>query len=80
VFVRPPGRALLRHLKTTEGEIISAGIRQIVQGRDLAQRWWSWHRQTDEFAGQDSRDIAVIALRDLRDTLKPPPKERIGRA
>jgi hypothetical protein len=70
-FVRPPASELLQDLKATEGEIVSAGIHQIIQGRDLARRWWSWRRQTDEFADQGSRDIAHTALNDLSDMLVP---------
>jgi hypothetical protein len=70
-LVRPPADELLQDLKATEGEIVSAGIHQIVQGRDLARRWWSWRRQTDEFADQGSREIVHAALKDLSDMLVP---------
>lgn len=70
-FVRPPARELLQDLKATEGEIVSAGIRQIARGRDLAHRWWSWRRQTDEFTDQGSREVAHEALKDLSEMLVP---------
>src|ERR1700730_8263132 len=35
-------------------KIMVAGVRRVVSGRDLMRRWVAWHRETDEFAGQDS--------------------------
>jgi hypothetical protein len=69
--IRPPSGELLQHIKATEGEIVSAGLRQVVQGRDLVRRWWSWRRQTDEFADQGSREIVHLALNELSAMLVP---------
>jgi hypothetical protein len=76
VPIRPPFRTVLHHFRKSEGEIVSAGIRQMAQGHDLARRWWSWHRQTDEFTDQDSREIAHAALRELRGLLIPLNRKR----
>jgi hypothetical protein len=50
-------------------EIMSAGVRRVVQGRDLVRRWWAWRRDTDEFAGQGGLDEARQALGIIADTL-----------
>src|ERR1700734_1166995 len=50
-------------IRKTEDEIVSAGLLQVVSGRELTRLWWSWRRQTDEFTDQGSRDIAYGALR-----------------
>ena len=51
-------------IEAFESTVVSGGVRRVVQGRDLMRRWWSWRRQTDEFAGQGSHEIAQQALRD----------------
>lgn|SRR5260221_3013653 len=50
-------------------EIMSGGIRRVVQGRELVRRWWAWRRETDEFTGQGSLDEARQTLGVLADTL-----------
>lgn len=70
-LVSAPDANQLRYLKATEGEIVSGGIHQNVQGHDLARRWWSWRRQTDEFTDQGSRDLASHVLRGLGQMLVP---------
>jgi hypothetical protein len=52
-------------------EIVSRGLRQVIDGRDLMRRWWAWRRETDEFSGQGSLDIARGALRSLIETVAP---------
>jgi hypothetical protein len=54
-----------------EGRIISAGIRQNVQGRELMRRWISWHREADEYAGQNTLGVARSALAGLIGLLEP---------
>jgi hypothetical protein len=44
------------------GEIMEAGVLRVVQGRDLARRWWAWRRECDEFAGQGGLTQAREAL------------------
>jgi Arc/MetJ-type ribon-helix-helix transcriptional regulator len=43
-------------------EVMSAGVRRVIQGRDLARRWWAWRRDEDEFAGQGGLDQARHVL------------------
>jgi hypothetical protein len=45
-----------------ESEIVSAGLRQVVEGKALMRRWWAWRRQTDEFEGQGSLAVCQHAL------------------
>lgn len=54
-----------------EGQIVSAGLRQTVRGRDLMQRWIAWHRETDEYAGQHTIGVARSALAGLIGLLEP---------
>jgi hypothetical protein len=50
-------------------EIMSAGVLQPVNGRELMRRWAAWRRGTDEFVGQGSLEMACVALRGLRHLL-----------
>ncbi|HTB49078.1 MAG TPA: hypothetical protein VK712_03280 [Verrucomicrobiae bacterium] len=52
-------------------EIVSAGLRRVIDGRDLLRRWWAWRRDTDEFRGQGTVDMCREALRVLIETLSP---------
>jgi hypothetical protein len=52
-------------------EIVTSGLRKVIDGRDLMRRWWAWRRETDEFRGQGSLDIARNALRSLIETVAP---------
>jgi hypothetical protein len=52
-------------------EIVSRGLRRVIDGRDLMRRWWAWRRETDEFRGQGTLDIAREALRKLIETVAP---------
>jgi hypothetical protein len=53
---------LPRFMGHYEQRIVSAGIRQLISGRELTRRWLAWHRETDEYAGQDTLDVATAAL------------------
>lgn len=46
----------------TAEEITSAGVRQVVQGRELVRRLGMWRREKDEFAHQGTLDEAREAL------------------
>jgi hypothetical protein len=61
----------LSGLDAAEDEIISAGLVQIVRGRELMRRWWEWRRQTEEFTDQGSREVAYQALQDIGQMLVP---------
>jgi hypothetical protein len=57
-------------LLDAEAQIVSGGLRQVVRGRELVQRWVSWRRQTGEFAvqtefDQSSYKIARAELRNI---------------
>jgi hypothetical protein len=52
-------------------EIVSAGLRRVIDGRDLLRRWWAWRREADEFRGQGSIYLAREALRTLIETVAP---------
>lgn len=48
-----------------EGDIMAAGIRQVVRGRDLIDRWRRWRCGLDEFEGQGSMAAACETLTGL---------------
>jgi hypothetical protein len=80
---RSPGRNYIspervQTIGAIEGEIVSAGVRQVVSGRDLTRRWWSWRRDADEFTDQGGRDIAVQALGELAAILIPNEDEAVA--
>lgn len=54
-----------------EEEVVSAGIRKVINGRDLMRRWLAWRRETDEYANQGTLDIAREALRGMVEMLNP---------
>ena len=58
-------------------EIISSGLRRVIDGRDLLRRWWAWRRDTDEYAGQGALDLSRDALYTMIDTLSPDLKLRL---
>ena len=64
--VPAPVEEQLIDLNAAKGEIVSAGLHQVVQGRELA-----WRRQTEEFTDEGSREIAYEALRGLGHMLVP---------
>lgn len=43
-------------------EVVSGGLRRVIQGRDLVRRLASWRRETDEFARQGTLNKAREAL------------------
>jgi hypothetical protein len=43
-------------------ELLDAGVFRVIEGEDLARRWWAWRRERDEFAGQGSLEVARQAL------------------
>ncbi|MGC2375539.1 MAG: hypothetical protein WA484_16865 [Solirubrobacteraceae bacterium] len=55
----------------TEATVVSGGIRQQVEGRDLVRRWASWRRETDEFADQGNITRAIFLLDHLAYELVP---------
>jgi hypothetical protein len=55
----------LPRVRRQEAVIVSSGVRQVVYGRELLRRWWSWRREADEFSGQGTLDPAREALREL---------------
>ncbi len=55
-------------IRRQEARIVSGGLRRVVYGRELMQRWWSWRRDTDQFTGQGTVDLAREALRGLIET------------
>lgn len=50
-------------------EVISGGIRQVIQGREVVRRLAAWRREADEFADQGTLDEACDALGEIATTL-----------
>lgn len=69
--VAPPSYELVEEIEARDTEITSSGIRRIVRGRDLVQRWWSWRRDADEYAGSGAALQASLALVRVADLLEP---------
>jgi hypothetical protein len=61
-------------IRTREATLVSNGLQRVVQGRDLARRWWSWRREANEFSGQGSLSLARDALYDLIQRYSPDQK------
>jgi hypothetical protein len=56
---------------SVEATVMSAGIRQVLRGRDLVRRWAAWRRETHEFAGQGSLTTALFLLDHMAYELVP---------
>jgi hypothetical protein len=52
-----------------EDRLMIAGVRRVVSGRELMQRWMMWRREAGEFAGQDAVAEACDALRRVQDVM-----------
>ncbi len=60
-----PSHDRLHIVRRQEAAIVSSGVRQVIYGRELLRRWWSWRREADEFSGQGTLDMARHALEEL---------------
>ena len=65
-------REIPSQIRRQEFEIVNAGLRSVVRGRDLMRRWWAWRREADEFAEQGSLSQAKAALIQLVGHFVPP--------
>lgn len=54
-----------------EQRIMVAGIRKVVQGRELVHRWYDWRRERNEYSGQDALPVARSVLWRLMQMLTP---------
>jgi hypothetical protein len=52
--------------------IVSGGLGQVVQGRDIVRRWWDWRRELGEFTGQGSLEVARTELGNIATKLVIP--------
>lgn len=58
-----------------ETTVISGGVQQVLNGRDLARRWPAWRREQQEFHGQGSLRKAQSLLAQIIYELVPGPYE-----
>jgi hypothetical protein len=56
-----------RVIEGHEDQIMIAGVRRVVSGRDLMRRWIAWHREAGEYEGQGAIDQARDALRTMQE-------------
>jgi len=70
----PVGSGRWNIIRRQEIQLVSSGLRQVVYGRDLLRRWWAWRRETDEFRGQGTLDVARGALSAMVENFHPDPK------
>jgi hypothetical protein len=56
-------------VETQEAQIMSAGVKRVVTGRDLMRRWVAWRRERDEFEGQASLDKVREALQRVQELM-----------
>jgi hypothetical protein len=54
-----------------ETTVISAGLQQVLYGRDLVRRWAAWRREEHEFKGQGSLENAQVLLGSIIRELVP---------
>ncbi len=59
-------------LEADEGFIVSSGLHQVVQGRDLLARWVDWRRGAGVFEDSGAFSDSIVALGKMA-TLIPPP-------
>lgn len=62
---------LAEKLGRQEATIVSAGVHGIVRGQELMRRWLAWRRETDEFKGQGTLNIARETLQGLHRLVTP---------
>jgi hypothetical protein len=79
-FSEPEREWLLAHTGREDGElpttlvgktaeVMSEGVLQVLQGRDLVRRWWAWRRAAFEFKDQGSLEEACLTLGGIAETL-----------
>lgn len=59
------GGNVLKAIGNQEARIVTAGVRQVVNGRELVRRWLAWRRETDEYADQGTLDLARVTLDEI---------------
>jgi hypothetical protein len=59
------GDECLRELRVEEAVILSSGIQRAIRGGDLLDRWAYWRRGIEDFAGQNSRQLALDPLKGI---------------
>jgi hypothetical protein len=67
--MRQGSKNFFEHIQDQEARLMVAGVRRVVSGRELMQRWMMWRRGAGEFAGQDAVAEARDALRRVQDVL-----------
>jgi hypothetical protein len=68
---KPRDEDYLDPVRLADENIMIDGKYRLVSGRDLLQRFWSWRRETGEYAGGDGLDQARKSLADLVELLTP---------
>jgi hypothetical protein len=58
-------------LSRQRGYIVDAGVQRIVSGHELLHRWLAWRRETDQFKGQGTLDLARHVLVNLVEVVSP---------
>jgi hypothetical protein len=58
-------------VRRSEVQFVSAGLYRVVHGRDLMQRWWSWRRETGEYADGAGLNQARESLKGLIELIAP---------
>lgn len=58
-------------VRQSETSLMSSGLRRVVHGRDLVQRWWSWRRAAGEYADGGGLSQARESLHGLVLLLTP---------
>lgn len=61
----------VEHIRQQTGELMIAGVRRDVDGNELTRRWWAWRRGIDDYAGQESVQVACDALYALSELIDP---------
>jgi len=67
----PHSHHLLNGIGVVDEEIVANGLRQRLNGRDMLRRWLAWRRETEEFEGAGTLDLARENLRGMIELLLP---------
>lgn len=71
IAVDPHSSSFEVDIGEADDEVVSAGLRVRLDGKDMLRRWQAWRRETDEYDGQGTLDLAREALRGIVQLLLP---------
>lgn len=67
----PADKEYTEPIKTAADELVSEGLHQVVRGRVLLGRFWSWRREVGEFSGGEGLASARESLAGMVELFRP---------